>query len=60
MYLLCVHLLREPARCDHCVQVNVPVGKVDGAPIGLGLIGPPGSDEQLLEVAVRVAAVLSS
>lgn len=39
-------------------QVSVPVAQVDGAPVGLGLIGPPGSDEALLDVAARLADVL--
>lgn len=39
-------------------QISLPVATVDGAPVGLGLIGPPGSDEALLEVAVRLADVL--
>jgi Asp-tRNA(Asn)/Glu-tRNA(Gln) amidotransferase A subunit family amidase len=29
-----------------------------GAPIGLSLIGPPGSDEELLAFAVELAGVL--
>lgn len=29
-------------------QVSIPAGHVDGAPVGLSLIGPAGSDEQLL------------
>jgi amidase len=41
-----------------CLQVSVPVAHVEGGPVGLGLIGPPGSDEQLLQVAVKLAAAL--
>jgi amidase len=39
-------------------QVALPAGSVDGRPVGLSLIGPPGSDESLLELAVRLAGVL--
>lgn len=36
-------------------QVQIPIGKIRGAPIGLSLIGPQGSDRALLELAERVA-----
>jgi amidase len=39
-------------------QVQLPAGKVDGAAIGLSLIGPRGSDRALLALAERVASVL--
>ena len=39
-------------------QVALPAGSVEGRPVGLGLIGPPGSDEALLELAVGLAGVL--
>ncbi len=32
-------------------QVSLPFGTVDNLPIGLSLIGPPGSDEELLGLA---------
>ena len=32
-------------------QVTVPVGMADGGPVGLSLIGAPGSDLALLELA---------
>jgi amidase len=35
-------------------QINLPLGKFDGCPIGLSLIGPPGSDMTLLAIARRV------
>lgn len=35
-------------------QVTVPAGRVDGAPIGLSLIGPRGSDASLLVLARRL------
>jgi amidase len=40
-------------------QINVPVTKVDGCPVGLSLIGGPGSDEVLLAVAEELGAVTS-
>ncbi|KAG2432169.1 hypothetical protein HXX76_009089 [Chlamydomonas incerta] len=39
-------------------QVNLPIASVDGLPVGLGLIGPPGSDEALLELTEQLMAVL--
>jgi amidase len=36
-------------------QVNLPVGRFDGCPIGLSLIGPRGTDMTLLGIARRVA-----
>ncbi len=32
-------------------QVHLPLVAVDGAPVGLSLLGPHGSDEQLMELA---------
>ncbi|GIL82498.1 hypothetical protein Vretimale_11935 [Volvox reticuliferus] len=40
-------------------QVNLPIARVDGLPVGLGLIGPPGSDEALLEITENLMAVLT-
>ena len=37
-------------------QVSVPAGRIDGGPVGFGLIGPRGSDRALLDLAVAVAA----
>ena len=34
------------------------MGIVDGLPVGLGLIGPPGSDECLLQIAAQLDGVL--
>ncbi len=39
-------------------QVQIPIGRVRGAPIGLSLIGPGGSDNALLGLAERVASAL--
>jgi amidase len=40
-------------------QVQIPAGLVDGAAVGLSLIGPRGSDRALLALAERVAAALA-
>ena len=34
--------------------LSVPAGEVDGLPVGLQLVGPPGSDEALLALAARL------
>ncbi|MEW5312134.1 MAG: hypothetical protein WDW38_003784 [Sanguina aurantia] len=39
-------------------QVSLPVGFVEGCPVGLSLIGPPGSDESLLLLAERIMTVV--
>lgn len=36
------------------LQVSLPVAQVEGCPMGLGIIGPRGSDEALLDLAVDV------
>jgi amidase len=33
-------------------QITLPVAAADGCPVGLSLVGPPGSDESLLQLAV--------
>lgn len=35
-------------------QISLPVGSADGCPAGLSLIGRPGGDEELLDLARRV------
>jgi amidase len=35
-------------------QINLPLGEAEGVPIGLSLIGAPGSDETLLALARRI------
>jgi amidase len=35
-------------------QINLPLGVSDGVPVGLSLIGAPGSDAQLLALARRL------
>jgi amidase len=41
-------------------QVTLPCARVDNAPVGLGLIGPRNSDEQLLEVAAKISQMLQT
>lgn len=36
-------------------QINIPVGEVDGCPVGLSLIAGRGGDELLLELADKIA-----
>lgn len=38
-------------------QITLPVAAVDGAPVGLSVIGPRGSDERLLELGQRLGDV---
>lgn len=39
-------------------QVSLPIAEVDGCPLGLGIIAPKGADEQLLEMAEHLMALL--
>lgn len=39
-------------------QVTLPVAMVDGCPVGLSFMGLPGSDEQLLQLAVSLSDAL--
>jgi amidase len=36
-------------------QISIPVGNTDGVPIGVSLIGWPGADETLLELAISLS-----
>ncbi|NND48743.1 MAG: amidase, partial [Rhizobiales bacterium] len=36
-------------------QITLPAARINDAPIGLGLIGRPGADEALLDIAVELA-----
>ena len=36
-------------------QAVLPAGRVDGAPLGVSLIGPRGSDQSLIALAARLA-----
>ncbi|MBM3489209.1 MAG: amidase [Alphaproteobacteria bacterium] len=37
-----------------CPQISLPLGETAGAPLGLSLLGPPGTDELLLALAERI------
>ncbi|MFM7301975.1 MAG: amidase family protein, partial [Alphaproteobacteria bacterium] len=39
-------------------EVSIPAGKVDGAPVGLSLVGAPGRDRAVLTAAEALAASL--
>jgi amidase len=40
-------------------QVSIPIGEVEGeGPIGLSLMGPPGSDKELLDMCTKVDRIL--
>jgi amidase len=41
-------------------QITIPVARVDGAPIGLSLVGPPGSDGTLLATACEFEELVSN
>ena len=41
-----------------CAQVSLPVAVVDGCPVGLGLIGSQGSDEELLRLTEELLPLL--
>lgn len=36
-------------------QISIPAGNADGVPVGVSLIGWPGADEALLELAVSLS-----
>lgn len=37
-------------------QITLPLGEVHGAPFGISLLGPPGSDRQLIRLAAAILA----
>jgi amidase len=43
-----------PAGLAGLPQISIPAGVVDGGPVGLSLVGPPGSDGLLLAMAVSL------
>ena len=43
-----------------CPAVSIPMGLVDGLPVGMQFVGPPGSDLRLLELASVCAAALDT
>lgn len=60
-----VRELRSISKSDHCLtlclllQVTLPLVSLEGCPVGLSLIGPKGSDEQLLEVTEKLMGILA-
>jgi amidase len=40
-------------------QMNVPAGTVDGAPLGLSVIGPAGSDRAVIDMAIKLKGILA-
>ncbi len=36
-------------------QISIPVATKDGAPLGLSILGPPGSDRSLVHLAAKIA-----
>ena len=50
-------MLTCSAGLAECPQITIPAGEIDGCPVGLGVIGPKGSDLWLLELAQRHAAL---
>ncbi|MGF1551448.1 MAG: amidase family protein [Paracoccaceae bacterium] len=40
-----------PAGLAGLPQLSVPAGTVEGGPVGLGLVGPPGGDRTLVAAA---------
>ena len=47
-----------PAGLAGLPQLSLPIARVGGCPIGLGLVGPAGSDAALLQLAERLMAAL--
>lgn len=47
--------LTSMANVSGCPQVTVPAARVDGAPVGLSLLGPRGGDGALIALARRLA-----
>lgn len=55
------YLAALPGKLHHDrgrLQVSLPIATVDGCPLGLGLMGPRGSDEDLLQLAGDILALL--
>ena len=60
-HLLCfwnLNLLVTVTGLSWCLQVSLPVATVEGCPVGLGLIGPRGSDEELLRLTEQLLPIL--
>ena len=61
--LATVEILRSQAMSLLCIaglarlpQVNLPLARLDGCPLGLSLVGPRGADQSLLALASTLAA----
>ena len=39
-------------------QVSIPFTRPDGLPLGISLVGPAGSDAELVKLAIQIAAAL--
>lgn len=52
------HLLDIAVLCQW-PQVNLPLAQLEGAPLGLSLLGPAGSDLTLVELAARIGQSIS-
>lgn len=50
----CIALLAAAGMAG-CPQVTLPLGRIDGCPVGLSIIGAPGNDTQLLALARQLA-----
>jgi amidase len=48
--------LLSPAGLAGCPQISLPLAKVGSAPVGLSLIGPPGSDASLIALVAAMIA----
>lgn len=60
-----VEAFRQRAQRMTCIsglsglpQISIPAARVDGAPVGLSLIGPPGCDLDLLALAVELEGAI--
>lgn len=51
--------MTEGAKANNLLQITIPCGHVKGCPVGLGIVGPRGSDEALLESASKIYKMLS-
>lgn len=54
----CLGVLQSKSEKLPPMQVHLPIATVDGCPVGLGLIGPRGTDESLLELTEQLMHIL--
>lgn len=50
----CIALLAAAGMAG-CPQITLPMGRIDGCPQGLSIIGAPGNDTQLLALAIALS-----